>query len=75
MNKQHASEGFVRARNNKGALINVQQENYNAYKKERQHLSEVNNNMGKINSLEHELNNIKEDMSEIKQLLLKVLNK
>jgi ribosomal protein L29 len=75
MNKQHASEGFVRARNNKGALVNVQQENYDAYKKERQHLSEVKNNIGKINTIENELNGLKEDMSEIKQLLLKVLNK
>jgi len=55
MNKQHASEGFVRARNNKGALVNVQQENYDAYKKERQHLSEVKNNIGKINTIENEL--------------------
>jgi hypothetical protein len=75
MENTKSNEGFVRSQSNKGAIINVDNENYNAYKKQRQHMLEVSGGMGKINTLEHELNNIKEDMSEIKQLLLKVLDK
>lgn len=68
-------DGFARTKNNKGALVNVQDDNLLAYKKQRKHLNELNDSMGKINSLEKELGGIKEEMSEIKQLLLKVINK
>jgi DNA-binding transcriptional regulator YhcF (GntR family) len=75
MSIENSNEGFVRSRINKGALVNADHDNYVAYKKHRQHLTEINGNISKINSLENELSNIKEDMTEIKQLLLKVLNK
>jgi hypothetical protein len=75
MENTKSNEGFVRSQTNQGAIINVDEENYNAYKKQRNHVLQIHGGMGKINTLENELNNIKEDMSEIKQLLLKVLNK
>lgn len=69
------NDGFVRSDSNKGALINVQNENLTLYKKQRKHLSELNNKIHKINTLEKEIHDIKSDMSEIKELLLKVVNK
>lgn len=68
-------DGFVRSNNNMGALINVQDDNLIAYKKQRKHVTKMINDSDKINNLEKELGGIKEEMSEIKQLLLKVLNK
>jgi hypothetical protein len=68
-------DGFVRSNNNMGALINVQDDNLIAYRKQRKHVTKMINNSDKINNLEKELGGIKEEMSEIKQLLLKVLNK
>jgi len=68
-------DGFVRSNNNMGALINVQDENLIAYRKQRKHVTKMINDSDKINNLEKELGDIKEEMSEIKQLLLKVLNK
>jgi hypothetical protein len=68
-------DGFARSTTNTGALINVQDDNLIAYRKQRKNNSKFINNVDKINNLEKELGNIKEDMSEIKQLLLKVLNK
>ena len=68
-------DGFSRTSNNSGALINVQDDNLIAYRKQRKHVTKVINDSDKINKLEKELGNIKEDMLVIKQLLLKVLNK
>ena len=68
-------DGFSRTNNNAGALINVQDDNLIAYRKQRKHVTKVINDSDKINNLEKELGGIKEEMSEIKQLLLKVLNK
>ena len=68
-------DGFSRTSNNAGALINVQDDNLIAYRKQRKHVTKVINDSDKINNLEKELGGIKEEMSEIKQLLLKVLNK
>ena len=68
-------DGFVRSNNNMGALINVQDDNLIAYRKQRKHVTKMINDSDKINNLEKELGGIKEEMSEIKQLLLKVLNK
>jgi len=68
-------DGFARAKNNSGALINVQDDNLDAYRKQRKHVHSMIGNTDKINSLEKELSGIKEEMSEIKQLLLKVINK
>jgi hypothetical protein len=69
------NEGYVRSKTNVGALINVDSDSYSAYKKQRYHASQVNNELNKINSLENEMNGLKEDILEIKNLLLKVLNK
>jgi len=68
-------DGFARSKNNGGALINVQDDNLVAYRKQRKHVITMISNTDKINSLEKELSGIKEEMSEIKQLLLKVINK
>ena len=68
-------DGFARSKNNSGALINVQDDNLAAYRKQRKHVTKIIDNMDKINSLEKELSGIKEEMSEIKHLLLKVINK
>jgi hypothetical protein len=68
-------DGFARSKNNSGALINVQDDNLVAYRKQRKHVNTMIGNTNKINSLEKELSGIKEEMSEIKQLLLKVINK
>lgn len=68
-------DGFVRGSNNMGALINVQDDNLVAYRKQRKHVTQMISNVDKINNLEKELGDIKEEMSEIKHLLLKVLNK
>ena len=71
----NSADGFARSSNNMGALVNVQDDNLIAYRKQRKNISKMINDSDKINNLEKELSNIKEDMSEIKQLLLKVLNK
>lgn len=71
----NSTDGFARSTINAGALVNVQDENLIAYKKQRKHVNKMINNSDKINKLETELGDIKEEMSEIKQLLLKVLNK
>jgi hypothetical protein len=68
-------DGYNRSINNVGALINVQDDNLAAYRKERKHINKMINSTDKINNLEKELSTIKEDMLVIKQLLLKVLNK
>ena len=69
------NDGFVRSELNKGALLNVQNDNLTMYKKQRKHINDLHNKINKINSLEKELSEIKTDMSEIKELLLKVVNK
>jgi L-threonylcarbamoyladenylate synthase len=69
------NDGFIRSDLNKGALLNVQDDNLNLYKKQRKNFYELNNKIHKINSLEKELNELKTDMSEIKELLLRVVNK
>jgi hypothetical protein len=71
----NSTDGFYRSTINAGALVNVQDENLIAYKKQRKHVNKMINDSDKINKLETELGNIKEDMLVIKQLLLKVLNK
>lgn len=71
----NSTDGFARSIINAGALVNVQDENLLAYKKQRKHVNKMINNSDKINNLEKELGTIKEDMLVIKQLLLKVLNK
>jgi hypothetical protein len=71
----NSADGFARSSNNMGALVNVQDDNLIAYRKQRKNISKMISDSDKINNLEKELGNIKEDMSEIKQLLLKVLNK
>ena len=68
-------DGYARSKNNNGALINVQDDNLAAYKKQRKHVNSLIDGASKINSLEKELKNIKEEMTEIKHLLLKVINK
>lgn len=68
-------DGFTRSNNNMGALINVQDDNLMAYKKQRKHVTKMISDADKINNLEKELGDIKSEMSEIKQLLLKVINK
>ena len=68
-------DGFSRSSNNMGALINVQDDNLVAYRKQRKHVTKMINDADKINNLEKELGDIKSEMSEIKQLLLKVINK
>jgi hypothetical protein len=69
------NDGFIRSEMNKGALLNVQDENLNLYKKQRKQMYDFNNKIDKINSLEKELSELKTDMSEIKELLLRVVNK
>ena len=69
------NDGFIRSELNKGALLNVQDENLNLYKKQRKSMYDLNNKIHKINTLEKELNELKTDMSEIKELLLRVVNK
>jgi hypothetical protein len=69
------NDGFIRSDLNKGALLNVQDDNLNLYKKQRKNFYELNNKIHKINSLEKELSELKTDMSEIKELLLRVVNK
>jgi hypothetical protein len=68
-------DGFSRSNNNMGALVNVQDDNLVAYRKQRKHVTKMINDSDKINNLEKELGDIKSEMSEIKQLLLKVINK
>ena len=69
------NDGFIRSESNKGALVNIQNENLNLYKKQRKHIYDLNSKIHKINTLEKEIHDIKTDMSEIKELLLKVINK
>ena len=71
----NSADGFARSSNNMGAVVNVQDDNLVAYRKQRKHVTKMINDSDKINNLEKELGDIKSEMSEIKQLILQVINK
>ena len=55
-----------------GALLNMDRNGFEEYKKRRDFMA---NQVNEINKVKSDLDNIKSDMSEIKELIVQLLNK
>jgi len=71
----NAENGFTRSHENKGAIVNTDNESLLAYKRQRTLLNTIKDKSEEINTIKEDVTNIKTDLAAIKELILKVLNK
>jgi hypothetical protein len=70
-----SKDGFLRSYENKGAVVNVDDESLLAYKRQRALFNQMKDKSEEINTIKEDVTNIKNDLASIKELILKVLNK
>jgi len=69
------ADGFARTKDNPGALINVDNVSYEAYRKHREKIANNQTKIDQINTLEQSVNILNDEVSEIKNLLIQLLEK
>ena len=68
-------EEFVRAPNNPGAVVNVDDHGLLQYREMRKRHYELHNKVTEINTIKEEVNSIKNEMSDIKLMLSQLLER
>ena len=67
------TDGFARLKDNPGALINVDNTSYEAYRKHRERVADNQTKIDQINTIGHNVNILSNEVYEIKNLLIKLL--